>query len=152
MKLVPLNTAAAKAMLKVCPQCNKAGRRVSAETVRHLVQSRLVDSVAEGEYALCMTATCDVAYYSLASALEIDKAELNIPLWHKQGASPRYACYCNKVTIEQVRDAVMKEGARSVNDVTRLTGAMRNCDCLHNNPLGKCCNKIIQEIIREFAV
>ena len=83
---------------------------------------------------------------------DIDKSLLVIPLWYKKDASPRYACYCSKVTIEQVRDAVIKEGARSVKDVARLTGAMRNCNCIHSNPLGKCCHKIILDIIQEIAV
>ena len=151
MKILSFSAIPDTAMIKPCPVCNKAGRRVGTETVRHLVQSQLVDTITEEGYGLCMTRSCDVSYYSLVSAKTIDKSLLTIPLWYKGGAAPRYACYCSKVTMEQVRDAVLIEGARSVKDVAGLTGAMRKCNCIHNNPLGKCCHKIIQETIHEFA-
>lgn len=147
MKIIAFDAISDTSMIKPCPLCNKAGKLVKAETVRHLVLSQFTDSITEREYALCMTKSCDVSYYSLTSATTIDKDSLTVPLWYKEGANPRYACYCSRVTVEQVLDAVIKEGARSVEDVARRTGAMRNCNCTYNNPLGKCCHKIILEII-----
>lgn len=32
-------------------------------------------------------------------------------------------------------------------DIIEITGAMKNSQCQKNNPLGKCCHKIIQEAI-----
>lgn len=146
-KIMSFNAIHATQKIKACPHCNKIGKLVKAETVRHLVQSQFEVSITEDKYVLCMTESCEVAYYSLTSDMVVDKASLNVPLWYKVGANPKYVCYCSKVTEEQVRAAVMNEGAKSVQEVTKLTGAMEHCDCVHNNPLGKCCHLIIQEAI-----
>ena len=58
-----------------------------------------------------------------------------------------YACYCSEVTEDQVIEAVVKHGAKTVKEVNAITGAMKNSNCKENNPLGVCCHKIIQEAI-----
>lgn len=65
----------------------------------------------------------------------------------KKDADPKYACYCSKVTEDQVIEAVVKHGAKTVKEVNAITGAMKNSLCKENNPLGVCCHKIIQEAI-----
>lgn len=67
----------------------------------------------------------------------------------KKDANPKYACYCSKVTEKQVIDAVVKCGAKTVNEVNAMTGAMKNPNCKENNPLGVCCHKIIQDAIEK---
>jgi bacterioferritin-associated ferredoxin len=74
---------------------------------------------------------------------------VNVPLWFKRKAHPIYACYCSKVTKDEVINAIRKENAMTVQDINRITGSMKNSDCSHHNPLGKCCHKIIQDIIDE---
>nr|WP_083779133.1 (2Fe-2S)-binding protein [Thermincola potens] len=41
-------------------------------------------------------------------------------------ANPKYACYCSKVTEEQVVDAVLKHGAKTAQEVNDITGALKN--------------------------
>ena len=49
--------------------------------------------------------------------------------------APNYICYCDKVTEEDIREAI-RGGASSVAEGIRVTGAMRHCDCKVNNPKG----------------
>ena len=49
-----------------------------------------------------------------------------------------YVCYCNFVTEDDIVEA-MKKGAKTVQDVIILTGAMKNSNCPVNNPKGVCC-------------
>ncbi|MEG1254354.1 MAG: (2Fe-2S)-binding protein [Clostridium sp.] len=70
-----------------------------------------------------------------------------MPIWFKQDADPKYICYCNKVTEQEIIDAVINKGAKDMKDIIRLTGAMKNARCEVNNPLGKCCGSVIQETI-----
>jgi NAD(P)H-nitrite reductase large subunit len=49
-----------------------------------------------------------------------------------------YVCYCNKVTEADICRA-MAEGAESLADVIRITGAMKSRNCHLNNPKGECC-------------
>lgn len=53
------------------------------------------------------------------------------------------------MTEKQIIDAVIKNGAKDMKDIIRLTGAMKNTKCEINNPLGKCCGSVIQETINK---
>ena len=51
----------------------------------------------------------------------------------------KYVCYCNKVTEDDIKSAILKMGAISVEQVISITGAMKNGNCAVNNPKGVCC-------------
>nr|WP_276575909.1 (2Fe-2S)-binding protein [Oceanirhabdus seepicola] len=72
---------------------------------------------------------------------------MKVPIWYKKDASPKYICYCNNVTEEMIIDAVLNNNAQNMKDIIELTGAMKNGQCEINNPMGKCCGKVIQETI-----
>lgn len=58
-----------------------------------------------------------------------------------------YVCYCNKVTENDIVEAINEKGATSVDEVIRITGAMVTCNCKVNNPKGVCC---YPDIVRVF--
>lgn len=130
-----------------CPVCNKGGISVSKVTVEHLVTDDYHKSVEGEQYKICMNEYCNVVYYSVDNEKKFLKDQVRVPIWFKKDANPKYACYCSKVTEDQVIDAVLKHGAKSVKEVNAITGAMKNLLCKENNPLGVCCHKIIQEAI-----
>ncbi len=94
-----------------------------------------------------MNEDCNVVYYSTDIGIKFLKNQVIVPIWFKKDASPKYACYCSRVTEEQVIEAVVKHGAKTVKEVNAITGAMKNSNCKEKNPLGVCCHKIIQEAI-----
>lgn len=94
-----------------------------------------------------MDEDCSVVYYNVDNGIRFLKGQVNVPIRFKKDANPKFACYCSKVTEEQVIDAVIKHGAKSVKEVNAITGAMKNSNCKENNPLGTCCHKIIQDAI-----
>ncbi|MEF9952691.1 MAG: (2Fe-2S)-binding protein [Clostridium sp.] len=49
-----------------------------------------------------------------------------------------YVCYCNKVTEEDIKISV-ENGAKTIQEVIKNTGAMVNANCSVNNPSGVCC-------------
>ena len=130
-----------------CPVCNKGGISVSKVTVEHLVTDDYHKSVEGEQYKICMNEYCNVVYYSVDNEKKFLKDQVRVPIWFKKDANPKYACYCSKVTDDQVIDAVLKHGAKSVKEVNAITGAMKNSNCKEKNPLGTCCHKIIQEAI-----
>lgn len=132
-----------------CPACNGKGIPVSKVTVAHLVSDDLRSYVEEDHYKICMNEDCNVVYYNDADGIIFNKNQVRVPVWFKKDADPKYACYCSKVTEDQVIDAVVKHGAGTVLEVNALTGAMKNSNCIENNPLGICCHKIIQEAINK---
>ena len=130
-----------------CPVCNNEGVTVSRITVEHLVTDDYRNAVDGDQYKICMNEDWDVIYYSLDNEIKFLKDQVRVPIWFKKDADPKYACYCSKVTEDQVIEAVVKHGAKTVKEVNAITGAMKNSLCKENNPLGVCCHKIIQEAI-----
>ncbi|WHH60022.1 Csac_0668 family 2Fe-2S cluster-binding (seleno)protein [Petroclostridium sp. X23] len=131
----------------LCPVCGKRGALVKNITVKHMILDELMEQVDGNDYFLCMDEECDITYYNIKSNIKFNKQQVKVPIWFKKDANPKYACYCSKVTEEQVINAVIKDGAKSVRDIVVLTGAMKNSQCQKSNPLGKCCHQIIQGAI-----
>lgn len=131
----------------LCPICKTSGVKVKNTTVKHLVLETLIELVGDTDYYICMNEKCDIVYYNQETGIKFDKLQVRVPIWFKKDANPKYACYCSKVTEDQVINAVIKDGAKSVKDIITLTGAMKNAQCQKNNPLGKCCHQIIQDAI-----
>lgn len=75
--------------------------------------------------------------------------DIKTPIWYKKDADPKYICYCNQVTEQQIIDAVLLENAKNIKDIIKITGAMKDAKCATNNPLSKCCSPVIQDIINK---
>lgn len=112
-----------------------------------MVIDELLEQVRDDNYYLCMNEECDVVYYNQKLDIIFNKNQVKVPIWFKKDANPKYVCYCNKVTEDQVFDAVMNAGARNMKDIIKLTGAMKNGQCEIKNPAGKCCYSIVQAAI-----
>ena len=130
-----------------CPVCEKQGTLVKNITVKNMVLNELVEQIGDNDYYLCMNEECDITYYNTKSNVKFNKQQVKVPIWFKKDADPTYACYCSEVTEDQVIEAVVKHGAKTVKEVNAITGAMKDSNCKENNPLGVCCHKIIQEAI-----
>lgn len=129
----------------LCPVCKRQGTLVKNITVKHIVNDELLDRIGDSDYFLCLSDECDVSYYNAESKIQFEKHQLRVPLWFKKDANPKYACYCSKVTEDQVINAIVQGDATTMKEVLKTTGAMSNSQCLKKNPLGKCCHQIIQE-------
>lgn len=141
------NSSYEKEKNNLCPVCKKKGVLVKNITVKHMVLDELTEQVGDKDYFLCMSEECDITYYNSESTVRFNKQQVKVPIWFKKDANPKYACYCSKVTEEQIINAVVKDGATNMKDVLKITGAMSNSQCQKNNPLGKCCHQIIQTAI-----
>lgn len=131
----------------LCPGCNGHTQEVKNITVKHFVLNSLENKVCEGNYRICLNKDCNVVYYDLEANVIFTEKDIKIPIWYKKDANPKYICYCNQVTEQQIINAVLNDGAKDIKDIIRLTGAMKNGKCELNNPLGKCCSLYIQQTI-----
>jgi bacterioferritin-associated ferredoxin len=61
-----------------------------------------------------------------------------------------YVCYCNHVTEKDIINAI-KNGANNVNEIIKLTGAMKNSNCEVNNPKGECCYSDIEFVFNKYS-
>ncbi|KGK99712.1 hypothetical protein LI82_00360 [Methanococcoides methylutens] len=131
-----------------CPVCCTIGQPVENVTVRHLVKKELMLSVDDNSYWLCLDEDCDVAYYTETKAM-FRKDDLKVPLWFKRDADPKYACYCNEITEEQVIETVVNTGIDSMKDIINAIKSKANAQCRVRNPAGKCCTKAFNEAIEK---
>ena len=58
-------------------------------------------------------------------------------------------CYCDNVTKGQIL-AAMEQGAKTLQDIKRMTGACTSCKCAQLNPSGKCCAQDIARVMKEY--
>ena len=58
-------------------------------------------------------------------------------------------CYCDQVTKGQII-AAMEQGAKTLSDVKRMTGACTSCRCEELNPSGQCCARDIACVMKEY--
>ena len=57
-------------------------------------------------------------------------------------------CYCDNVTKGQI----LEQGAKTLADIKRMTGACCSCKCAELNPSGKCCAQDIALVMREYLL
>jgi len=131
----------------ICPKCKFLGKRVSIRTVKHLVVGSQKNRISNDDYFICVDEKCDVVYYDENYEETFLKEDIKVPIWFKEDADPKYVCYCSNVTEEEIIEAVVNKNAKSLKEIVKLTGAMKNCNCEINNPLGVCCSPYIQEVI-----
>lgn len=130
-----------------CPTCGKQGQKIANETVKHILKAKCKSEIGEKDYYLCMNPDCHVAYYNSESVF--DKSALKKPLWYKKGAKPKYACYCRKITEEEVTKAVTETGLTEAGPIMlRLRGNVKS-NCKINNPTGHCCHPVFNEMIEK---
>ena len=60
-------------------------------------------------------------------------------------------CYCDNVTTGQILEA-REQGAKTLADIKRMTGACCICKCAELNPSGKCCAQDIALVMREYLL
>ena len=57
-------------------------------------------------------------------------------------------CYCSKVTRGQIYDAISK-GAKTLDDIRRITGACTIGKCKELSPRKRCCSPDIMKILNQ---
>lgn len=126
----------------VCPRCGNTGKNVSKKTVESLLKEGKPSSRS---YWLCLTPECSVAYYSPNGESWLQD-QVRVPIGFKTGANPKYVCYCNEVTEQDIINAVLSKQAVTLAEAIKITGAMKNGNCKINNPSGICCSTAFKEV------
>ena len=130
-----------------CPVCSGHAQEVKSITVKHFVKESCIGTVEDGKYHICLNEDCHVVYFNLDQKNVFKKDSIKMPIWFKKDADPKYICYCNEVTENQIIDAIINKDAKNMKDIINITGAMKNGQCETKNPLGKCCGPIIKDLI-----
>lgn len=130
--------------------CGSVGALVPSKTVESLINVRLESPLTLEIFSLCMSADCEMAYFSADYGYLYLQRDISVPIDFKDDADVKYACYCNEITIDDIRHAVIKEHASSIKDIFRFKGKVIVEKCKVTSPFGCSCiadiNKMIEEI------
>ncbi|WP_256622358.1 (2Fe-2S)-binding protein [Methanolobus chelungpuianus] len=132
-----------------CPLCRKKGRHVENTTVRHLLRKEMEEKAGQEDYYLCMDEKCDIAYYNDRTGTTFRKKDIIVPLWFKEDADPRYACYCSRITQEEVIRAVREQKITDMNAIRKYYDPEAASQCKIKNPAGRCCSPVFGETIKK---
>ncbi|ADL06090.1 arsenite efflux transporter metallochaperone ArsD [Lacrimispora saccharolytica] len=99
-----------------------------------------LDKFFSGKNSCCDSNCCCGDTPSSNNLVKDEKAEV----------SQAYICYCNHVTKNDIINAIRNKGARTVDEVIKLTGAMKDSNCAANNPKGVCCYPDIVETFNYY--
>lgn len=59
-------------------------------------------------------------------------------------------CHCNSVSKATIMKAI-EDGAKTVNDIGKITTAGIGNNCAEKNPMGKCCIPEIKELLNDSS-
>lgn len=136
-----------------CPICGSASIVVPGITVASL--SNMKDNIdVNKEYHICINRTCDVVYFDNDSNT-ILKTDIKVPIWFKENFKKYIVCYCENITLEDVFEAVAalindKHDIITKKDIYDYYHKNHNhgdFDCLINNPIGKSCDRLMENAI-----
>ncbi len=130
----------------VCPVCRKVGDNVSTETVKSLVNEDI--ELKDTKYHICKDHKCEVIYFSNNQVI-VD-SEVKVEVWYKEKSTPKVLCYCSNITTYDIDSAFQQNNELTFNDVIKDMKNEGDSDCLHNNPTGKCCHKVISQYIENL--
>lgn len=130
----------------ICPRCGKKGRKVGVSTARSLLGANHSSRLVDGQYYLCLTPSCDVAYYNNDAGQALQKQLLSSPVWFKEPGDDVPICYCSSLSRKRILEAV-EAGYLTIAEIRAHTGATRTGECAKTNPTGKCCHKVFQQVI-----
>ncbi|MBN1899195.1 MAG: hypothetical protein JW827_10480 [Spirochaetes bacterium] len=133
----------------LCSQCKVQGKPVPAQVVKNFIKTEFQKKIKSKEYLLCLNPDCAVAYFSRDGSELYTINDIRKPIWFKKGASPKIACYCNSITDDQVREAVVKHGLTSWKSIVLHYRKKAFCLCERINPAGECCTEQFYDIINK---
>jgi len=55
-------------------------------------------------------------------------------------------CFCQQVTKSEIEKAIT-DGAKTLKDIQKMTGACTGSTCKELNPSGKCCSSAIHDLL-----
>ncbi|HEV8132107.1 MAG TPA: hypothetical protein VGQ81_12700 [Acidobacteriota bacterium] len=124
---------------KICPQCQKKGKKVQLITVRSLIRVEFRAKIKDTQYFYCPTLTCDVVYFSSLTDAPFYKIDLTVRVGAKETVDPIPVCYCFGHTEGSIREEIEATGKSTVEEKIRAQIKAGNCACETTNPAGRCC-------------
>lgn len=133
-----------------CPLCGHKSKVISIKTVKAFVKDEFKAQIRKDHYFLCTDKSCEVTYFNGNKDIIFYQQGLKEDVWYKDNAKTKYVCYCDKVTEEEIINAI-KNGAYTLDALKRVLPISQHKNCKVNNPTGECCEKYIEQYIKKYS-
>lgn len=122
---------------KNCPVCGGKALSVLPITAKSLIKKSRKISLKENFY-ICLNPDCKISYFTDSKTYKT--SDTVVPIDFKSDSKIKYACYCNKLTYEEVAFAVKNKKAKNWAEVVKVVkGKINPSKCIEKNPFGSCC-------------
>lgn len=131
-----------------CPLDGNPGKKVSALTLRSLLQPERAGGIWGREWFYCDRPDCEAVYFSPDGTV-LGKDALKVRIGQKEKKAPRPVCYCFGHTVEEIEDEVAKTGSSRAPDeiVEKCRQGLDRCE--ETNPKGSCCQGDVRKVVKE---
>lgn len=132
-----------------CPNCKSEAKDVSNTTLEQFIKKEYKNEISSLDgFHFCKTSNCEVVYFKKNEIIKEDKLIKQIGL--KEWVSPSTVCYCFNWTKEKMKEELTNTGeTNAIKDISSKMNTDK-CNCIINNPSGKCCLKDVKQAIKEL--
>jgi len=133
-----------------CPDCQRAGKPVTALTLKALLAVVLTD-VRETDYRFCRTPTCPIVYYSIDGEQRFSEEDVRERVHQKHlDDDDVFVCYCFRHTPGSIKGELSAIGQSTV--VASITAGIQggHCACDMRNPQGSCCLGNVRTVVQRL--
>ena len=130
-----------------CPQCGTKGQKVANFTVQRIVKKQYKEIISDNDFYLCKDSKCETGYFNNEVGKTIHKNDLKKPLWYKEGADPKLACYCTNITEDDIIKTAIETGLKNMRHIMFFLRGRFGNTCKYRNPQGICCEDTFNSMI-----
>ena len=132
------NEKSPEQMASRCPSSGSTGLAVDRFTVKALLTEMSLRRLEADAYRFCPDPDCDVVYFDGHGSC-FRRADVRVPVWHKEPFGARMICYCFGESESSIRTEIDAHRLSSVVDRVRAHIDADRCACEVRNPRGACC-------------
>lgn len=125
-------------MASRCPSSGSTGVAVDRLTVKALLTEIALRRLEADAYRFCPDPDCDVVYFDDHGRC-FRRADVRVPVWHKEPFGARTICYCFAESESSIRTEIDAYKLSSVVERVRAHIDADRCACDVRNPRGACC-------------
>jgi hypothetical protein len=125
-------------MASRCPISGSTGVAVDRHTVKALLTEMALRRLEGGAYRFCPDSDCDVVYFDGHGPC-FRRADVRVPVWHKEPFGTRMICYCFAESEASIRTELDADSLSLVVERVRAHIDADRCACEVRNPRGTCC-------------
>lgn len=132
-----------------CVQCDSKGHPVTRVITENILKPEASARYKGQNPHLCTSESCNVSYFDPYTNECFELEDCQVGIWFKQNSPDSYACYCEKITEEEIVRAVVETGLDDLGSVILYLRESFGENCHTQNPAGISCSTRLREVIQK---